>query len=65
MSSDEGAELEKKVAEPEEATEQRMHSVADLLPGGKRSTSVQTGYPRGQRSTAADLSAVAPTTRKE
>jgi hypothetical protein len=36
VSSDEGAELEKKVAEGEEATEQRMHSVAGLLPGGKK-----------------------------
>jgi hypothetical protein len=36
VSFDERAELETKVAEAEEATEQRMHSVADLLPGGKK-----------------------------
>ena len=36
MSSDEPLELETKVAEAEEATEQRMHSVADLVPGGEK-----------------------------
>jgi hypothetical protein len=36
VSSDERAELEKKAAEAEEATEQCMHSVAGLLPGGKK-----------------------------
>jgi hypothetical protein len=32
MSSDERTELEEKLADVEEATEQRMHSVADLIP---------------------------------
>jgi hypothetical protein len=36
VSSDEHLELEKKVAEAEEATEQRMHSVADLVPRGEK-----------------------------
>jgi hypothetical protein len=34
--SDERAELEEKVADLEEATEQRMHSVAELLPQSEK-----------------------------
>jgi hypothetical protein len=36
VSSDERAELEEKVADLEEATEQRMHSVAELFPQSEK-----------------------------
>jgi chromosome segregation ATPase len=36
VSSKEREELEEKVAEAEEATEQRMHSVAELLPQSEK-----------------------------
>jgi len=60
--SDERADLEEKVANLEEATEQRMQSVAELYRKPKRCTSVPTDCLTGRRSTAGELSAVAPMT---
>jgi hypothetical protein len=63
VSSEKRADAKETLAEVQEATEQRMHSVADLIPQKrKRSTSVRTDCPRVHRSTAAKLSAAAPMT---
>jgi hypothetical protein len=58
MSSEKRVDAEETLADVQEATEQRMHSVAGLIPQKtKRSTSVPTDCPRVQKSTAAKLSA--------
>jgi hypothetical protein len=63
VSSGERAELEKQVAEAEEATEQGMHLSLTGYREAKRSTSVQIDYLRGHRSTTAELSAAVPMSR--
>jgi len=63
VSSEERERLEENLADVEEATGQRKHSVADLiLERTKRSTSVPTDCLRAQRSTAVEFSAAEPMT---
>jgi hypothetical protein len=63
VSSEKRADAEETLADVQEATEQRMHSVADLIPKKtKRSTSGPTDCLRVPRSTAAKLSAAVPRT---
>ena len=64
VSSEERERLEENLADVAGATEQRMHSVADLIPEKcqERSTSVPTDCLRAQRSTAVEFSAAAPMT---
>jgi hypothetical protein len=62
VSSEKRPHLEKTLADVEEATEQRMHSVGDLVPGSEQiheradrlSESAQEHYRRAQRGRADD-----------
>jgi DNA-directed RNA polymerase subunit F len=55
VSSEERERLEEKLPNVDEATEQRMHSVADLIPQGSEEIHV-----KAQTSTAVEVSAAAP-----
>jgi hypothetical protein len=63
LPSEERERLEENLADVEEATEQRMHSVADLIPEtGQEIPGRADRLSETQRSTAVEFSAAAPMT---